>query len=142
MVTRTGINHRVLRWIVAFGVGFALAILAFQRISDPEPRLQRAREEAAVLAARDLLTVYVVQDGALEIVDPLATNRKVGKVYVYPNDHGWDVSGFYRRGPTDKWHPFLMNLDAGTRLVSLSVRDTDLRLQEVAATDPKFSLTR
>ena len=52
-----------------------------------------------------------------------AGHRKVGKAYVYRHDHGWQVSGHYRRDATDAWHPFLATLDASCRIVHLKVRD-------------------
>lgn len=139
MTPRMSLGHRALRWTVAFAVGLLLALYSFQRITDPEPRMQRAREEAAVLAAREVLLAYVTNGTAVELVDPLQINRRVGKVYVYPADGGWEVSGHYRRGPDDRWHPYLMRLDPQLRLVSLSVRDGNERLLTRSATDPRFS---
>ena len=133
------VNHGILRWVVAFAVGFSLATYALLRISDPEPRMQRAREEAVVLAGREILKSYIAVGDAGEIVDPLAPNRKVGKVYVYPTDGGWQVSGYYRRNRDDRWHPFLLDLDTDVRLVSLSVRDDDEELRERSSLDPRIS---
>jgi hypothetical protein len=135
------VNHRITRWIVAFAFGIVLSFYVFERISDPEPRMQRAREEAVVLAAREILKGYVAPQQSLEIVDPLAPNRKVGKVYVYPSYDGFDVSGHYRRDPNDNWHPFLMALDGTMRLVQLSVQDPDPGLAQRAAEDTRFSAT-
>lgn len=142
MKDESRINHRVLRWVVAFGVGFVVAALSFLWISDPEPRKQRAREEAVVLASREILRSYVTLGPDGELVDPLAPKRRVGKVYVYPADSGWQVSGFYRRAATDGWHPFLMELDSSVRLLSLSVRDDDSELAAISAADPKLTVTR
>jgi hypothetical protein len=114
-------------------VGFALAAYSFLRISDPEPRMQRAREEAVVLAGREILQSFIAIGTVGDIVDPLAPNRKVGKVYVYPTEAGWQVSGYYRRNRDDRWHPYLLDLDADVRLVSLSVRDGDDELRERSA---------
>lgn len=135
------INHRIMRWVVAFGFGLIVSLYAFQRISDPGPGMQRAREEAIVRTARDILGETIAPGAALEIVDPLSPDRKVGKVYVYPTDSGWEVSGHYRRGSPDSWHPFLMQLDAGSTLVRLSVRDRDTRLLRRAAEDPRLIVT-
>jgi len=139
MAHRMSTGHRTLRWVVAFAAGLVLALYSFPRIPAPEPRMQRAREEAVVLAAREVLLTYVTSGTAVELVDPLQTNRRVGKVYVYPADGGWAVSGHYRRGPDDHWHPYLMRLDPQLQLVSLSVRDDDERLLARSATDPRFS---
>lgn len=133
------LNHRIIRWVVAFSFGTLVSSYAFLRISDPEPALQRAREEAVVLAARDILKGYVAPRRPLETVDPLATNRKVGKVYVYPSDRGWEVSGHYRRDKQDRWHPFLMSLDDNVELISLAVKDRDPRLTSLSLQDSRFS---
>jgi hypothetical protein len=85
-------RHRIIRLVIAFAIGIFLALYSFERISDPEPGMQRAREEAVVLAARELLKSHVSPDTEIEIVDPLATNRSVGKAYIYPTDSGWELS--------------------------------------------------
>ncbi|MGH8222597.1 MAG: hypothetical protein ACREQZ_06455 [Woeseiaceae bacterium] len=139
MASRQMMSHRVLRWVVAFGVGLGLALYALQRISDPEPRLQRVREEAVVRAAREILSRYVAPVGELEIVDPLAPDRKVGKSFIYPTDSGWELSGHYRRGEGDAWHPYLIRLDEAAELESLAVRDDHDRLIGLSVTDPRFS---
>lgn len=133
------INHRVLRLVVAFGVGLALSLYAFQRVTDPRPGMQRAQEEAVVTAARSILRTYVQNGEELQIVDPLAPDRKVGKVYVYPAEAGWEVSGHYRRHDADQWHPYLMKLDPMTSLIELSVKDDDERVQQKALNDPKLT---
>lgn len=123
---------------MAFGIGFALALYAFHLATDPRTAAQRTDEEAAVRAARGLLHRHIAPDGPLEIVDPLAPNRAIGKVYVYPSNDGFEVSGYYRRGKGDLWHPFLMKLDAESGLRELSVRDTDPDLRRRAAKDSAF----
>ena len=133
------INHKVVRPLVALALGLILALYAYQRITDPEPRRQRAREESVVLSARDLLQSYVAPRQALQIVDPLSPNRKVGKVYIYPAGGGWELSGHYRRGGDDDWHPYLMSLTGEAGLKSLAVRDADDRLIGMSSQDPKFS---
>jgi len=135
-------HHRIIRPVVALGVGIVLALYAFQRISDPEPALQRAREEAVVISAREILRAYVPAEVSIEIADPLAPNRVAGKVYIYPSENGWDVSGHYRRNDSDRWHPFLMSLDAQVELISLTVRDDDQELHAAAGDDPRFSVSQ
>lgn len=132
-------THRAVRWLLAFAAGVILALYSFERITDPEPRLQRAREEAAVLQARQILQSFVADGNAIELVDPLQTNRKVGKVFIYPGVSGWEVSGHYRRHGRDAWHPYLMRLDPQLQLVSLAVRDSDQRLVGLSVDDPRFS---
>ncbi len=133
------INHKVVRPIMALIIGVMLALYAYERITDMEPRAQRAREEALVSSAREILQSYVAPGGHLEIVDPLSPNRKVGKSYIYPTEGGWDVSGHYRRDADDWWHPYLMSLDGAGGLESLAVRDADDRLIGMSSRDPKFS---
>jgi len=133
------INHKTTSWIVALTVGLLLAFYSFERISDPEPRMRRAEEEAVVLAARELLQSYVAPGGELELTDPLQPNRKVGKVYVYPTEAGWEVSGHYRRNESDIWHPYLMSLNDKVELTNLAVKDANERLLGLSTQDPKFS---
>jgi len=121
-------NHRVGRSLFALGVGIVVAILAFQWITDPAPRAQRAAEEQAVQASRELLQGAVgVSD--LEIVDPLSPNRKVGKVYIYAEEPGWAISGHYRRDEDDRWHPYLMHVTAGLEMHALKADDAALDLK-------------
>lgn len=137
-------SHRLTKMLVAFGIGLALAVYAFHIATDPRSPEQRAREEAAVHAARGILQRYIAPGGPLEIVDPLAPNRAIGKVYIYPlgdgSGDGFEVSGYYRRGEGDFWHPFLMKLDAESRLAGLFVQDTDPDLGRRALTDPKLEV--
>jgi len=132
-------RHRYIQWIVAIAVGVVLSLLAFQRVTDPEPARQKLIEEGVVMEARLLLTSYVLPGGELQLVDPLAPDRKIGKVYIWPLDDGWEVSGYYRRNAQDPWHPFLMNLDAESSLTSLAVKDSNERLIGMSAQDPNFS---
>jgi len=60
----------------------------------------------------------------------------VGKVYIYPATDGWEISGYYRRGATDLWHPFLMQLDETLALVHLKISDQDAVLVERGSKDP------
>ena len=133
------ISHRILRPVVALAVGFAVAFYAYDRVTDPRPRQERAREEAVVHASRDILHAYVETPAELRIVDPLAPDRKVGKVYIYPAGSGWEVSGHYKRDEKDRWHPYLMRLDEGLGLVELSLRDDDAGLRQKAGSDPKLT---
>ncbi len=133
------INHKVVRPLLAFTLGLIVALYAYQRVTDPEPRLQRAREEAVVMSARNILLSYVAPGGDLEIVDPVSPNRKVGKVYIYPAGGGWEVSGHYRRDEDHAWHPFLMSLNVEAGLESLAVRDANDRLIGLSSQDSKFS---
>ena len=128
-------NHRIGGLVFAFGVGLLVAFLSYRWITDPAPRMERQLQEAAVLAAREQLQ-EIAASGELEVVDPLAPDRKVGKVYVYRAGDGWEVSGFYRRNEDDRWHAFLMTLDAGNANTHLKVRDT--AFAEAAAKDDRL----
>jgi hypothetical protein len=133
------VMHRYFRWVVAIAVGIFLALLAFERATDPEPTRQKALEEEVVREARILLESYVLPGGELQLVDPLSPDRKVGKTYIWPDDNGWEVSGYYRRNAQDPWHPFLMNLDAAAELTSLAVKDRNERIIGLSVQDPKLS---
>ncbi len=122
-------NHRVGQSLFALVVGLAVAVFAYQWITDPAPREQRQVEERAVLASRDLL-VSAVGVTSLEIIDPLAPNRKVGKVYIYAEEPGWAVSGYYRRDEDDRWHPYLLRMTADLELHALKAEDAALDIRE------------
>jgi len=92
-----------------------------------------------VQAARRYLQEKVGVAG-LEIVDPVAPDRKVGKVYVYAEPPGWSVSGYYRRTEADRWHPFLARLTADLGLSHLKVRDP--ALADRAARDSQLEASR
>ena len=135
------LNHRVVKLVVAFAIGIFLSLYSYQMITDPEPARERAREDAAVYAAREIVRDYIVTGNGLEIVDPLAPDRVVGKSYIYPVAEGWQVSGYYRRGSGDRWHPFLMSMDSNLQLQSMSVRDADPALSELAGSDARLEIT-
>jgi len=127
-------------------VAVAVAFLSYRWITNPEPRAERALQESAVMAAREAIRSAVAAN-SIEIVDPLATNRRVGKAYIYRNgdkvdDRGWTVSGYYRRDENDRWHPFLMTLSAELAVEHLKVKDGDQEMIERAENDPKFEASR
>ncbi len=128
-------NHRIGRAVFALVVGGVAFLVSYQWITDPAPRAERAAQEAAVRSARASL-VEILDAGKLEIVDPLAPQRKVGKTYVYAEPPGWAVSGYYRRGEQDRWHPFLVTLDQALATTHVKVRDA--QLVERAAADPRL----
>jgi hypothetical protein len=118
-------NHRVGKLVFGISVGLLVAVLAYRWAADTGPNIQRQREESVVMASRDWLEA-TLDIGQLVIVDPLAPDRKVGKVYVYPAGDRWEISGYYRRGKSDLWHPYLINMDAALGLKHLKVSDTAL----------------
>jgi hypothetical protein len=126
---------------IVFGiaVGLVVAITSYRWITAPDLRIDRDREVAVVHAARDALGSQLGVP-VLETVDPLAPRRSVGKAYIYPADSGWEVSGYYRRGKGDRWHPFLMRLDAALGLIHLKVHDDDPDLARRAANDPRLEV--
>jgi len=132
------INHRTIRLVVAFTFGLIVAYGSYQWITNTDRIVQRAEEEAIVFASRDILRSYI-PDEKLEISDAVDRARQAGKVYLYPTDGGWELSGHYRRHDEKRWHAFLMSLDANVSLVSLAVQDTNAELISLAKSDPKFS---
>ena len=137
------VNHKVISMVVALAVGVFLALFSYQRFDEEVPGQERVKEEVAVLASRQILQSLVAPGEKLEIVDPLAPSRVIGKSYIYPADHGWQLSGYYRRqdrGTNERWHPYLMSLDGELTLLTLSVQDTDQQLKASAADDPRFTV--
>lgn len=130
-------SHRVIRLVVALIFGIAVAYGSYQWISDADRAVRRAQEESVVVASRDILRRYV-KDENLQISDAVDRVRVAGKVYLYPTDDGWELSGHYRRENEKKWHAYLMSLDINVALVSLSVQDADAELIKLALSDPKF----
>lgn len=131
-------DHRIGRIVFALVVGLAVAVFSYQWITNPAPRTARAVEEQVVEDSRLQLRAIVVAD-ALEIVDPLSPNRKVGKVYVYAEGPGWAVSGYYRRNEEDRWHPYLLTLTEDLQLVRLKAEDS--RLIDQAKSDPRLDIS-
>lgn len=118
-------NHRAGKLIFGISVGLLVAVLAYRWAGDTGPNLERQREESVVMASREWLE-STLDIGQLVIVDPLAPDRKVGKVYVYPAGDRWEVSGFYRRDKNDLWHPYLITMDAALALKHMKLSDTAL----------------
>ena len=135
---RLTMNHRVGRVIFSLAVGIIVAVFSYRWVTNPEPHAARAHEEQAVRASRSLLATVLASE-RLEIVDPLAPNRKVGKTYVYAEKPGWAVSGFYRRGEDDRWHPYLLTMTDSQELVLLKVQDK--ALADISSRDPKLVVT-
>jgi hypothetical protein len=132
------VNQKLVGIIISLVVGVAAALYAYDRATDPLPRLQRQQEEVVVIRAREILKAYVAPTSGIEIVDSVNPDRDVGKVYIAPIEGGWEVSGHYRRSAQDKWHPWLMSVDTSLQLQNLSLQDAAPDLGRRAATDPKF----
>lgn len=135
------VNHRIMGLVFAFGVGLLVSFCSYQWVSNPDRAAQRAIEESVVRESRLILESWVAYGRDIEISDPLNRVREAGKVYFYPTDDGWELSGQYRPTGDRTWHPYLMRLDADARLVSLSVEDDDPKLAEKAASDERFSIS-
>jgi len=132
-------KQRIASIVFGIAVGLIVATLSFLWIMDPGGREQRAEEEMVVEVSRTVL-IGKLAIGDIELVDPLAPQRKVGKVYIYPLANGWEVSGYYRRNDDDRWHPYLMALSPELSLESLKVRDSDSGLAQMAAMDPTLEV--
>lgn len=122
---------------IVFGlaVGLAVAWWSYVQFADPAKLDERREQERVVLLARQHLIAKIGLADA-EIVDPLAPQRKVGKVYIYPSADGWEVSGFYRRDDSDRWHAFLMSIDGSDALRHLKVQDRNDALAVRSMSDP------
>ena len=135
-------NHRVGKIIFALVVGLSVVYLSFNWITNPEPRAERVLQENVVVTSRQILRLAVEAE-TLEIVDPLAPRRPIGKVYIYRegDQGGWAVSGYYRRDENDRWHAYLMTLTAELTLEYLKIQDQDPQLIERAANDPTLEVS-
>ena len=125
--------------VFAIAVGLLVAFLSYRWITDSRPREERALQEQAVQTARGAIEAFVAA-GPLEIVDPLAPRRRVGKVYIYPRPDGWEVSGYYRRNERDLWHPYLVGLDTDLQLISLKLSEQDPDIIERAQQDDRIEV--
>lgn len=135
-------NHKVGRILFALIVGLSVAYLSYGWITNPEPRAERVLQENVVVTSRQILR-SVIEAETLEIVDPLAPRRAIGKVYIYRQggNGGWAVSGYYRRDENDRWHPYLMTLTAERVLEYLKIQDQDRHLIERAENDLTFEVS-
>jgi hypothetical protein len=133
-------DHRIGRAVFALVIGLLVALASYQWITNSEGRVERVVQESVVEASRGQLK-SVIGSASLEIVDPLSPNRKVGKVYVYPEGDNWAVSGYYRRDENDRWHPYLMMLKADLSLSFLKLQDRDQGLIERAREDPLLEIS-
>lgn len=133
------INHRVGSIVFGLVVGMLIAVGAYQWITAPDKGEQRALEESVVGVSRSVLKERLGFEN-LEFVDPLAPEREVGKVYIYPLAAGWEVSGYYRRDDGDRWHAYLLTLSGDLELTSIKVKDVDPRLERLAASDSLFDV--
>ncbi len=134
-------NHRFFRTVFAVIVGLLVAVMAYKWVTDPSGRIERAQQERVVVISRNYLRLAIGEQ-SLEIVDALLPNRKVGRVYVYPEVDGWAVSGYYRRDEGDRWHPYLMSISSELVMTSLKMQDTNPQLAERAAADPLLEISR
>jgi hypothetical protein len=134
-------NHRIGSTVFGFAVGLVVAYLAYQWVSDPNRRVESDEQDKVVETSRVVLKNKLAI-GDIELVDPLAPQRKVGKVYIYPVPDGWEVSGYYRRNEDDRWHPYLLTLSSELTLVYLKVQDAEPGLASMSETDPLFETSR
>lgn len=134
------INHRISGLFFAFGVGLAFSYFSYQWITNTDRGEQRAIEEGVVLESRKILRSYVSSGEAIHISDPLNRVREAGKVYIYPTQAGWELSGQYQRDGERGWRPFIMHLDSESRLLSLAVRDDDPATIARARNESRFTV--
>lgn len=134
------VNHKIFRLVFAFGIGLLVAFGSYRWITNADRGTQKIVEESVVLESRQILRSYFPDTPVLHLSDPLDRVREAGKVYIFPTDGGWEISGHYQRDGEKRWHAFLMTLDASASLVTLSVEDDDPQLLEKAESDPSFSV--
>ena len=134
-------NHRMVSRVFGFAVGLVVAYMAYQWVSDPSRRVESDEQDKVVETSRVVLKNKLAI-GDIELVDPLAPQRRVGKVYIYPVTDGWEVSGYYRRNEDDRWHPYLLTLSSELTLVYLKVQDAEPGLASMSETDPLFETSR
>lgn len=115
-------NHRIGRIIFASVIGLIVAGLSLNWIMNPQGREERVLQISAVKSSREKIKDLVGAKN-IEIVDPVSPDRKVGKVYIYPEGNNWSISGYYRRNDNDAWHPYLMTLSDDHNLVSIKLKD-------------------
>jgi hypothetical protein len=120
-------NHTYGRIIFGLVVGLGAAWMSYSWLTSPDGRTERAIQEAVVLESRSIV-MSATGLANLEFVDPLAADRRVGKAYVYREADSWSVSGYYRRNEDDRWHPWLLALNAEREMLSLKIQDTDTDL--------------
>ncbi len=135
------LNHRTGSIVFAVSVGLLLAVASYRWITDSERSAQRVVEEAVVLEGRQILRRYI-QEPNLHISDSIDRVRAAGKVYIFPTEQGWELSGHYQRENESRWHPYLMALNKERQLLSLVVEDKDPTLQSMAASDERLTVTR
>jgi hypothetical protein len=128
-------NHRIGQFAFALLVGVLVGVFSYRWITDPAGREARVVEVQVVQASRQHLALAIGIE-SLELVDPLARDRKVGKAYVYPEDDDWVVSGFYRRDEDDRWHPYLMSINSSLGLLHLKTADKNQEFLERAKLNP------
>jgi len=133
-------DHRAGRAVFALLIGLLVAYWSYQWVTDPAGREERTLQVAVVESSRALIAT-VIDAETLEIVDALSPNRKVGKVYVYPEGEGWAVSGYYRRDEGDRWYPYLMLLTEDHSLISLKLQDFSPKLLKRAESDPLLEIS-
>ena len=115
-------DHRIGQIIFASVIGLIIAGLSFNWIINPQGREERVLQISAVKSSREMIKDLVGANN-IEIVDPVSPDRKVGKVYIYPEGNNWSISGFYRRDDNDTWYPYLMTLSDDHNLISLKLKD-------------------
>ena len=134
-------NHRVGSIFFGLAIGLAIAVWSYQWVTDPDKRVEYEEQESVVAMSREILKrTLAIQD--LQMVDALAPQRKVGKVYIYPLENGWELSGYYRRDDDDHWHPYLLALGSDLSLLSLRIQDADPGLGQIAAANPLVEVQR
>ena len=133
-------NHNYGRIIFGLAVGLAVAWMSYSWLTNPDGRTERAIQETVVLESR-LIVADATGIAGLEFVDAVSANRRVGKAYVFREADGWSVSGYYRRNEDDRWHPWLLALNAERKMLSLRIQDKDEALINRASKNSLLSVS-
>ncbi len=108
--------------VFAVIIGLTVSYFSYEWAVNPEPRLQRQKEEKIVIKSRRSFLHLLELTEKTRIIDPLNPDRKVGKTYLSPSDSGWQISGYFRRNEDERWRPWLMSLDNELNVIELRLQ--------------------
>ena len=129
-------KHKFLKIIIFLILFIAALIYTYKNVYEPISVNQRGDEIQIIHITRSIIKSYIDISPDIEIIDPLNPNRKIGKSYIFPSDNGWEISGYYKKTDYDNWHPWLISLNSVNELVSITVKDDNLRINKKSIEDP------
>ena len=129
-------KHKFLKIIIFLILFIAALTYTYRNVYEPISVNQRGDEIQIIHITRSIIKSYIDISPDIEIIDPLNPNRKIGKSYIFPSDNGWEISGYYKKTDYDNWHPWLISLNSVNELVSITVKDDNLRINKKSIEDP------